>query len=82
MNLHIQMEAAARGFAYFSLGALYDQPNLKAPFSLAATFQGSQPFGPKISLDGVHPSAAGSAVLAAAAAHALNVTYKLGIPEE
>ena len=81
MNLHIQTEAAARGYAYFSLGALYDQPNLKAPFSLAATFQGPQPFGPKISLDGVHPSAAGSAVLAAAAAHALNVTYKFGIPE-
>ena len=82
MNAHIQAEAAARGFAYFSLGALYDLPGLKAPFSVVATFQGPQPFGPYVSLDGVHPSAAGSGILAAAAAHALNVAYNLGIPED
>ena len=81
MNAHIRAEASARGFAYFSLGALYDLPSLKAPFSVVATFQGPLPFGPLISLDGVHPSALGSGVLATAAAHALNVTYKLGIPE-
>jgi len=81
MNAHIQSEAAQRGYAYFSLGALYDRPGLKPPFSLGVLLQSPAPFGPLFSLDGVHPSAAGSAVLAAAAAHALNVTYKLGIPE-
>jgi hypothetical protein len=81
MNAHIQAEAAKRGYAYFSLGALYDLPNLKAPFSLATTFNTGSPFGALISLDGVHPSAAGSQVLARAAANALNVTYKLGIDE-
>jgi len=81
MNAHIQAEAANRGFAYFSLGALYDLPNLKAPFSLNTTFSTTSPFGALISNDGVHPSAAGSHVLAAAAAHALNVVYNLGIPE-
>ena len=80
MNAHIQSEAQKRGYAYFSLGALYDQP--KPPFSLVALLQSPTPFGPLFSLDGVHPSALGSGVLAAAAAHALNVTYKFGIPEE
>ena len=81
MNAHIQAEAASRGYAYFSLGALYDRPNLKAPFSLTTLLTSFTPFGLLISLDGVHPSALGSSILAQAAAHALNVTYKLGIPE-
>jgi hypothetical protein len=81
MNASIQAEASSRGFAYFSLGALYDRADLKAPFSLSVLLQSPAPFGPLISLDGVHPSAAGSLILAKAAAHALNVTYNLGIPE-
>jgi len=36
--------------------------------------------GPFISLDGVHPSAAGHRILAREAAKALNVTYHLAIP--
>jgi hypothetical protein len=81
MNAHIQAEVSSHGYAYFSLGALYDLPNLKAPFSLSVLLGSLTPFGPLISLDGVHPSAAGSVILARAAAHALNVTYDLGIPE-
>jgi hypothetical protein len=81
MNAHIQAEAVKRGYAYFSLGALYDLPTLKAPFSLTTTFLTSSPFGSLISNDGVHPSSAGDRVIALAAAHALNVSYKLGIPE-
>jgi hypothetical protein len=37
------------------------------------------PYGPLISLDGVHPSAAGHHILAREAAKALNVTYHFGI---
>ena len=81
MNAHIQSEAARRGFAYFSLGALYDFPTLKPQFSLGATFFTTSPFGSLISNDGVHPSAAGYGIIALAAAHALNTSYKLGIPE-
>ena len=40
----------------------------------------SQPYGPYISLDGIHPSAEGARVIADAAAVALNSTYHLSIP--
>jgi hypothetical protein len=80
MNGIIRAEAAARGFAYFSLSPLYEQAAIKAPFSAITLLTSAQPFGPYISLDGVHPSTEGSRVLADAAAGALNATYKLGIP--
>jgi hypothetical protein len=81
MNAHIQSEAVRRGFAHFDLGALYDRSDLKPPFSVITMMTTAAPYGPLISLDGVHPSAAGSAVLAHAAAVALNATYRLGLPE-
>jgi len=81
MNAHIREQAVRRGFAYFDLGALYDRTTLKPPFSVLAMMTTSTPYGPLISLDGVHPSAAGAAILARAAAVALNATYRLGLPE-
>jgi len=81
MSAHIRSEATRRGFAYFDLGALYDRPGLKAPFSVIAMMTTATPYGPLISLDGVHPSAGGAAVLAHAAAVAINATYRLGLPE-
>jgi hypothetical protein len=80
MNAVIRAEAERRGFAYFALGALYERANRKAPFSAVTLLTSPQPYGPLISLDGLHPSAAGHAVLAAAAADALNARYRLGIP--
>lgn len=80
MTAHIQSEAAARGFAYFPLGALYDAKSAKPPFSVLALMTLPTPFGAYFSLDGVHPNAAGQAILARAAAQALNTTYGLGIP--
>lgn len=80
MTAHIQSEAARRHFAYFALGALYDQPDLKAPFSVVALMTTATPYGPKISLDGIHPSADGQLVFAHAAAQALNETFHLNIP--
>jgi lysophospholipase L1-like esterase len=80
MSATIQGEALRRGFAYFALGALYDRPGLKGTFSLGTLLFSLAPFGPYISVDGVHPSALGNQILARAAAQALNTTYGLGIP--
>ncbi len=81
MNAHIASEAARRGFAYFELDALYGRSDLKPTFSVVTMMTTTTPYGALISLDGVHPSAAGAAVLAHAAAGALNATYRLGLPE-
>ena len=80
MNAVIRREAERRGFAYFALGALYEQANGKGPFNAVTLMTSPEPYGPLISLDGVHPSTAGHQVLADAAARALNATYRLGIP--
>lgn len=80
MNVVIRDEATRRGFAYFPLGALYEDVVTKPPFSAVTLMTSPQPYGPYISLDGIHPTAEGSRVLADAAAQALNQTYHLGIP--
>ena len=80
MNAVIQDEAQTRGFAYFPLGALYEGAVTKPTFSAIAILTTAQPYGPYISLDGIHPSAEGQRVLADAAATALNSTYRLNIP--
>lgn len=80
MNAIIRAEARRRGFAYFPLGALYDDVNVKAPFSAITLMTSPEPYGPYISLDGIHPSAKGNAVLAAAAARAL-AERDVGDPE-
>ena len=79
MDAHIRATAEENGWAFFDIAALYGRRDLKAPFSATALLQSDQPYGPYISLDGVHPSAAGHAILAREAAKALNVTYHLGI---
>jgi len=79
MSDHIRAQAAARGYAYFSLGALYDMPGLKsAKYSVVTQLTSRNPFGPLMSLDGVHPSPFGHAVLATAAALAIDRTFHNG----
>jgi lysophospholipase L1-like esterase len=80
MNAHIREVAAENGFAFFDLDPLYGQRRLKAPFSATTLLTSDEPYGPFISLDGVHPSAAGHQILAREAAKALNITYHLAIP--
>ena len=80
MNAHIRDVAAENGFAFFDLDPLYGQRHLKAPFSATTLLTSDEPYGAFISLDGVHPSAAGHRILAREAAKALNVTYHLAIP--
>jgi GDSL-like Lipase/Acylhydrolase len=80
MNAVIRDEAQTRGFAYFPLGALYESTVTKPAFNAISLMTTAQPYGPYISLDGIHPSAEGARVIADAAATALNATYNLGIP--
>ena len=80
MNAVIKDEAQMRGFAYFPLGALYEGTGAKPAFNAIAIMTTAQPYGPYISLDGIHPSVEGARVLADAAATALNATYHFGIP--
>lgn len=67
INTIITNRAAAGNFATFSLGALYDTAKDGVSFDLNAILASSTPFGSLISLDGIHPTAAGQAVLASAA---------------
>jgi hypothetical protein len=78
MTAFIQQQASARGFAYFALGDLYDRNPDRVPYSVVRQLTSPTPFGPYISLDGVHPNPAGHAVLAAAAARAINLKYGVG----
>jgi len=75
MNAHIRGEAERRGFAYFALQELYGRGDIKGPFNPIALMTSLEPYGPYISLDGVHPTAAGARVLAEAAARALDARY-------
>ncbi len=75
MNTFISARAAENGYATFSLGVLYDTSKDGVPFNLATMLAADAPFGPRISLDGVHPSAVGHAILAAAANAAIVAEY-------
>jgi hypothetical protein len=78
MNAHIEAKAHENGYAFFKLAALYDLP--KGSLNLYDVFFSKTPFGPNISLDGVHPSAQGQTILANAAVQAINARYGLAIP--
>jgi len=77
MNAHMQTKAAENGYAYFSLAAVYDLA--KPRLSISDLLLSNTPFGANISLDGVHPSSQGQALLAIAAAQAINATYGVSI---
>ena len=79
MNAYIGAVAAQNGFAFFDLDPLYGRRDLKAPFGATTLLTSDAPYGPLMSLDGTHPSAAGHHILAREAAKALNMTYHLGI---
>jgi hypothetical protein len=78
INTHIQAKASEHRYAYFALSALYDLP--KSPLNMYNVLFSNTPFGPNISLDGVHPSAQGQTILADAAAQSISVRYGLTIP--
>lgn len=78
MNAHIEAKANENGYAFFKLAALYDLPKIR--LNLVDVLFANAPFGPNISLDGVHPSARGQGILATAAVQAINARYGVGIP--
>ncbi|HUQ48570.1 MAG TPA: hypothetical protein VM053_10035, partial [Gemmatimonadaceae bacterium] len=71
----IERQAKAHGYATVSLGELYDKSKRDLPFDLMSFMTSGLPYGPTISLDGVHPTAAGHAILADAASKAIKKTY-------
>lgn len=75
MSDEIESRAGENGYASFSLGALYDKSKEDVPFELETFLKSAAPYGELISLDGVHPSEKGAAVLARAARHAIQRTY-------
>ncbi len=79
LNNQIKQRAKQFGYAYFELEALYGMPNLKPPFSVVALMTSANPYGAYLSLDGFHPSDVGQAVLANAAAQAIDARYKTSL---
>jgi lysophospholipase L1-like esterase len=75
LDAYIRARAVDNGYAYFELGALYATAKQGVAFSLDRLLTSDEPYGPLISLDGVHPSRAGHTVLAGAAADAIRSTY-------
>ncbi|HMI54636.1 MAG TPA: SGNH/GDSL hydrolase family protein, partial [Gemmatimonadaceae bacterium] len=70
MSDAVESEAAENGYATFSLGVLYDRSKEDVPFDLSFYLTSDTPYGPFISLDGVHPTAKGQTILARAARQA------------
>jgi hypothetical protein len=78
MNARMETRASENGYAFFKLSAVYDLP--KVSFSMYDVLFSSNPFGPYMSLDGVHPNGAGQGILTSAAVQAINARYGLSIP--
>ncbi|HEX6573396.1 MAG TPA: SGNH/GDSL hydrolase family protein [Gemmatimonadaceae bacterium] len=74
-NTFITTKANENGYATMSLGVLYDNAKVGAPFDLVLVATSQTPFGATMSLDGVHPNAAGNAILASAARAAITAKY-------
>ena len=79
MNAYIRAEAQRIGWAHTELEVLYGVANVKAPYSVVQQMTSATPYGTLISLDGMHPSAEGSRVIAEAVADALDARYGFGI---
>lgn len=77
MSDHIRGQAALRGYAFVELEVLYGLP--KPTFSAVNLMTTATPYGPNISLDGLHPSAAGHRIIANAAARAIEDRYNVGL---
>lgn len=75
MSEEIERHAAENRYAVFALGELFNRSKDGVPFDLNAYLRSATPYGPLISLDGVHPNAAGHKILADAARKAIITRY-------
>ena len=77
MSDHVRAQAAARGYALIELEVLYGLA--KSTYSVVSQMTTATPYGPNISFDGLHPSAAGQTIIATAAAQAIENRYDVGM---
>jgi hypothetical protein len=77
MNTEIARQAAANGYALSTLDVLYAPSKIGVPFDLLSFLTSPSPYGQAISLDGVHPTAKGQKILAAAAILAVDLRYSM-----
>ena len=81
MNDHIESVATAHGWAVLDINAGLAEIKAAQPtFSVLRMMTCTLPFGPFISLDGVHPSNAGHQRVANRAIEAINAQYDFEIP--
>ena len=78
MSAEIERHAAENDYAVFALGELFSISKRDVPFDLTSYLTSATPYGPLISLDGVHPSAEGHRILAKAAHKAIVHQYMSG----
>ena len=78
MSDFIESTATENGYAFFAIGALYNESKRGVRFDLDRYLNSATPYGELISLDGVHPSADGQTILARAAKQAIQATYGRG----
>lgn len=75
MNAEITSKASANGFALASMESLYATSKAGVEFNVQTFMTGGAPYGPRISLDGVHPNEEGHRILANAVIAAVNAKY-------
>ena len=82
MNAHITAIASANGWAVLDANAVLGQIKAEQPaFSVYRMMTCALPYGPYISLDGVHPSNSGHVRIANAAIDAINAHYDFALPK-
>jgi hypothetical protein len=79
-NAHISAVAAAAGFAYLDVSPLLDSLRAHGVIFARPDFtSATNPFGPVVTLDGIHPSALGQELIANAVIQAINAKYNVAI---
>jgi hypothetical protein len=79
-NAHISAAATAAGFAYLDLNPVFEVLRAQGIIFARPDFtSATNPFGPLVSLDGVHPSALAQELIANAVIETVNAKYKVAI---
>ena len=79
MNAHILAQATLRGYAFMDLESVLSSP--KGTFNVVSLMTSGAPYGPNISFDGFHPTAAGQTLIAQTALQAIEARYHFGLDD-